>query len=290
MSRNSLPTNGSSVVSRPQPQGRAPRARSQGVYWIGTIPQAHFVPYLPPGICYFKGQLELGEEGFLHWQVLACCSSKQGLSFFQRTFGLQQHWELTRSSAASDYVWKEETCVPGTRFELGKLPFKRNSEQDWDRVRALAIAGQFDSIPSEIYIRHYSSLQKICRDHLQPVAIERNTWVFWGASGTGKSRRAYEEAGMCVDCYFKASDSKWWDGYRGQRNVIIDEFRGGIVLELLLRWTDRYPYSVETKGGAVASQVEKFWITSNIPPNEWYLAVGDESIAALNRRLTVIQF
>lgn len=93
-----------------------------------------------------------------------------------------------------------------------------------------------------------------------------------------------------MDCYFKASDSKWWDGYRGQRNVIIDEFRGGIVLELLLRWTDRYPYSVETKGGAVASQVEKFWITSNIPPNEWYLAVGDESIAALNRRLTVIQF
>ena len=39
-------------------------------------------------------------------------------------------------------------------------------------------------------------------------------WVFWGATGTGKSRRAFE---TWPDAYRKMTNDKWWDGYHGER-------------------------------------------------------------------------
>jgi len=61
----------------------------------------------------------------------------------------------------------------------------------------------------------------------------RTCWVYWGRTGTGKSRRAWDEAG--VDAYPKDPRTKFWCGYFGQANVIIDEFRGGIDVAHLLR-------------------------------------------------------
>ena len=48
-------------------------------------------------------------------------------------------------------------------------------------------------------------------------------WVFWGATGTGKSRRAFE---TWPDAYRKMTNDKWWDGYHGEETVIFDDFKG----------------------------------------------------------------
>jgi len=42
---------------------------NQARYWLLTIPQHDFVPFQHPSVTYIKGQLELSESGFLHWQV-----------------------------------------------------------------------------------------------------------------------------------------------------------------------------------------------------------------------------
>lgn len=118
--------------------------------------------------------------------------------------------------------------------------------------------------------------------------MERTTFVFWGTTGTGKSRRAWDEAGM--EAYGKDPRSKFWDGYGIQKHIVIDEFRGGIDISHLLRWTDRYPCRVEIKGSSVPLVAEKIWITSNIPPTQWYPLLDDQTLAALMRRLTVIEF
>jgi len=55
--------------------------------------------------------------------------------------------------------------------------------------------------------------------------MSRTVFVFWGVTGSGKSHRAWSEAG--VDAYSKCPRSKFWDGYQDQSNVVVDEFRGG---------------------------------------------------------------
>lgn len=259
--------------------------RRQGIYWIGTIPRDDWEPCLPEGISYLRGQPELGESGYKHWQVLVACQRKQSLPGLRRIFSGIGHWELTRSAAADAYVWKEDTR-DGEPFEFGERPSKRNSVTDWDKVRMLACRGSFDEIPSDIFVRHYGSLIRIRADHLQPIAELRTCKVLWGPTGTGKSRTAWADAGP--EAYPKDPRSKFWCGYSGQSRIIIDEFRGGIDIAHLLRWLDRYPCRVELKGSSYPLMATEFWITSNLPPNMWYPEIDTATYMALERRLEII--
>lgn len=261
---------------------------AQGRYWLLTVRGHLFVPHLPQGCAYIKGQLEQGEEtGYLHWQMYWVFKKKIRLGGVKAYFAENVHAELTRSDAAEEYVWKEETAVPNTRFELGKKPFQRNRETDWDEVKRAAIEGRLDSaeIPSDVFVRCYTSLSRIQKDHLKPTAIEREVRVYVGPTGVGKSRRAWEEAGY--EAYPKDPNTKFWDGYAGQENVVCDEFRGKIDISNLLRWTDRYPVAVETKGSGVVFKARRLWITSNLHPSQWYPDLDQETQDALMRRLTV---
>lgn len=262
-------------------------------YWIGTISCEHektdFTQHsFPTPIVYAKGQQEIGNGGFHHWQLIVICSRPVRLSQIRNLISKHGHYEATRSERANDYVWKDDTSVAGTRFEYGSKPLKRNSKTDWDRVRQLAKTNNLDELPSDVYIRYYGNLKRIAVEHLQPIAIERTCYVFWGATGTGKSRRAWEEAGL--DAYVKDPNTKWWCGYRGQKHVVVDEFRGLISISHMLRWTDRYPVLLETKGSTVPCLVEKIWITSNKDPREWYQELDSETLAALLRRLNITHF
>lgn len=121
-----------------------------------------------------------------------------------------------------------------------------------------------------------------------PVGVERTINVYWGVTGSGKSRRAWDEAGL--DAFPKDPRTKFWDGYRGHRHVVIDEFRGGIDVAHLLRWFDRYPVVVEVKGSSVVLAATTIWVTSNLDPRQWYPDVDAETLAALLRRLNIIHF
>lgn len=195
--------------------------RRQGRYWLLTLPrEAWCVPETcPAGVAYLKGQAEVGETtGYEHWQVLAVFVRKSSLRQVKLVFGEACHAELTRSDAADAYVWKEETAVSDTRFELGEKPLRRNVAADWDRVWDMAVAGKLLDIDSSIRVQHYRTLRSISADYSKPIAMVRTCVVLWGATGTGKSRSAWEQAG--VDAYPKDPRTKFWCGYQGQRNGI----------------------------------------------------------------------
>lgn len=262
--------------------------RRQGVYWILTIPHHLFVPYLPPGVTWIRGQLELGEGGFLHWQVVVAFSQKKSLPAVRNVFG-PVHAELSLSAAADDYVWKELTRVHETQFELGQKPFNRGGgEKCWDTIWEHAKHGRLMDIPADIRVNSYRTLRAIGADFARPLAMERTCAVYIGPTGTGKSRRAWEEAG--VDAYVKDPNSKFWCGYFGQEHVVIDEFRGRIDVSHLLRWLDRYPINVEVKGSSVPLSATTFWITTNLDVDSWYPELDAETLAALKRRLQVTHF
>lgn len=268
--------------------------RRQGIFWICTFPHHAFTPFLPANVAWIKGQLELGAGGFLHWQVLVAFTSKRSLAQVVGLFG-PYHCELSRSEAASIYVWKESTRIEGTQFELGSKPIRLNSSTDWEEVWRNAQGGLLSTIPAFVRVKSYRTLRAIASDYDRPRAMERSCKVFFGPTATGKSRRAWEEAG--VDAFIKSSRTKYWCGYQGEENVIIDEFRGDIDITYLLLWLDRYPVRVEIKGSTRCLCARRFWICSNLHPRgsllsnvDWFPLVDHLTYAALERRLEIIDF
>lgn len=261
----------------------------QAKIWLLTIPKENFTPHLPESAVYIRGQAEVGAEtGYQHWQVLVFFHNAKRLRHVKSVFGRECHAEPSKSAAADQYVWKDDTAVPDTRFEFGKKPVRRNSRRDWDLVRSLASSGDYGEIPSDIIVRYYANLKRITADNLKPVAIVREVNVFWGDTGTGKSRTAWEQAGL--NAYPKDPNTKFWDGYNGQDHVVIDEFRGRIDISHMLRWLDRYPVTVEIKGSATVLKASKIWITSNLNPRDWYKDLDSKTVEALLRRLKIVHF
>lgn len=265
-------------------------SRRQGVYWLLTVPEDDYTPNpdLPERVAYLKGQLEQGNTtGYRHWQILVVLRRKGSLSTIKDLFGNGIHAELSRSSAANDYVWKEDTRI-GEQFEYGTLPFKRNDSKDWDQIWDLAKKGDLDGIPADVRIQCYRTLRTIRSDYAVPEAMVRRCIVFCGRTGTGKSRRAWEEASLSA--YPKDPRTKFWDGYRDQEHVVIDEFRGSIDISHMLRWLDRYPCLVEIKGSSTVLVARTIWITSNVHPDYWYPELDSATKDALMRRLEITVF
>jgi hypothetical protein len=228
----------------------------------------------------------VGQSGYRHWQILAVFHKQVRLGGVKDLFGNTAHCEPSRSSAADEYVWKDDTSVEGSRFSLGSKPKRANSAVDWDEIWASAIRGGISSIPANIRVQHYRTLKQIACDFAKPIAMERSCIVYHGPTGTGKSRRAWTEAG--VDAYSKNSRSKYWDGYQGQTHVIMDEFRGGIDIAYLLTWLDRYPNLFDVKHSAAPNCMERMWICSNLHPSKWWPDLDPETYAAFERRCIIL--
>lgn len=122
---------------------------------------------------------------------------------------------------------------------------------------------------------------------MRPEACERSVEVFIGSTGTGKSREAWSRF---PNAYPKDPCTKYWCGYTGEEEVIMDEFRGQIGISHILRWFDRYPVTVEVKGGAVVFRAKKIIVTSNLSVDMWYPDLDVETVNALKRRITVVNF
>lgn len=264
---------------------------SVGKWFMLTVPEDAFSPEnwdsMKETVVYMKGQKEQGgTTGYLHWQIIICTKKNMRVSYVKRLFGTQAHVELTRSAAAEAYVWKEDTRVQGTQFLFGIKPLNPAKKTDWEDVWKKAKDGILEEIPPHVLVRSYNALKAISKDHMKPTAMERTIMVYWGPTGSGKSRRAWEEA--TFEAYPKDPMTKFWDGYQGQDNVVMDEFRGDIAISHLLRWFDRYPVCVEAKHGGTVLKATRIWITSNLNPMYWYPQLDAATRDALMRRLTII--
>ncbi len=126
--------------------------------------------------------------------------------------------------------------------------------------------------------------------------IEVTAWrtmdvhLLWGDPGVGKTKRAYEqEPGLYRLCLGGGSgNAEWWDGYEGERTILIDDFYGQVPLTRILNLLDGYPMQLPIKGGFTHALFTKVFITSNSPWEEWYETVFEKKIRlkeALKRRI-----
>jgi len=232
---------------------------------------------------------EVGLTGTPHLQGFIIFSGSKRLSTLKKLIP-RAHLEIAKGTTEQNITYctkDQEVSEYGTR---PKTPAdKGQMEKDrWTKIIAHAKAGTLEEHDPKVYYNTLSTAHKLQAMYEKPIAIKREVKAYYGKTGSGKTYTSWEEAGP--DAYVKDPRSKFWYGYSGQENVIIDEFRGGIDIAHMLRWLDEYPVLVEVKHSSCVLKARKIWITSNIHPRVWYPEVDEETIQALLRRIKVTQF
>jgi len=225
---------------------------------------------LPGGIAWLRGQKEIGSNtGRPHWQLFVSFKRAVRLAAIRKLFGTRVHAEPSRSEAAEAYVFKDDTAIAGTRFELGSKPFKRNDKTDWEGAKLAAKEGRLDDCPPDVYIKYYRTLKTIAMDNMiRPTDMAACTgiWIH-GPPGTGKSH--YARANYGTSLYLKAQN-KWWDGYQGETNVLMDDLDTKVLGHYLKIWADRYAFMAECKGSSIQIRPKNIIITSNYTPEQLF--------------------
>lgn len=228
---------------------------------------------------------EVGEAGTPHLQGYVQMSSVKTRAQIAKMGPLSGAYLVPAKGTTEENV---TYCSKDGDFEeVGVRPLtpKEKGEkgaQFWDDIRKAATEGRMEDIPSKVMLSHYNNIKAIAKDNMPKQApLDYTTGEWWvGESGTGKSRTArttYPEA------YIKGVN-KWWDGYRGEKVVIIedlDKFNVAMGGDLK-RWCDHYSFPAEVKGGGMNIRPEKIIITSQYEVDEIWEDVA--TVQALQRR------
>lgn len=209
--------------------------------------------------------------GTPHLQGFVVFETKKSLKQVRAIFK-NQHVEMMMGNIDQNVTYCSKSS---TLKVLGTLPMSRKrkgeeSREMWDDVRKKARVGDFDSIPSSIWLRYDKSLIREYNRHKpKPVTIDGELTHEWhyGPTGTGKSRHVRT---LYPDAYIKNADSKWWDKYQDQEVVIIEDFDKYHVAQgyHMKIWADRYPFPAEHKGGTTLIRPQKIIVTSNYHPSD----------------------
>lgn len=248
-----------------------------------------------PGMRYAIWQHEESKSGRGHLQ---------GYMEFKRTYrvrGLKLllrepriHLEKRRGTRdqAREYCRKEESWISGTRrTELGQwIGGGQGTRTDIQLLVDGIKNGETDTqlvehVPS-LYLRYGSGINRLRSLFSKKRCSPVKTKVYWGKTGTGKSRRAWYEFPNA----YSWRGTKWWDGYSGEDCVICDDPVFKLPIQYWLTLLDRYSLNLEIKGGMIKRTFSKMIITSNVPPYEWFPNASASHMAALFRRIEVIEF
>lgn len=193
-----------------------------------------------------------------------------------------------------DGNWQEEgerPCITKKMDRRRKIEFVQEHS-----YKECILSGEFS----------FSELAKIpaLKAELMQHRDNRERIVMWfhGETGSGKTKRAWElalESYDMDDIWIGTGNLRdFKNGYKGQRCVILDDFRNGdIKFNELLALTDRYPCYVNVKGSYVPWKADLIIITSPDPPQDVFLKTNKytgevivrEDIGQLLRRINSTQ-
>ena len=255
-----------------------------------------------------------------HWQIYIECHDPVTIDWVKNTL-LQDnrtHVEVRRMlrTVARDYCMKNKTRWPGDKSAVGPFEWGSFASQgkrtDLDAVKEK----MDDGVPmSVITAEHFSTVArhagglKYCKQIASQTAGksergELHVSLYYGPTGTGKTRAAMDEAMLMVDndmdkIFTLDADSGksgtvWFDGYESGPVLLIDDYDSWIKLAYLLKLLDRYPVRLQTKGAMQWACWTRVFITSNKTVNEWTDVDGkpldDRHRKALLRRIHRIEF
>ena len=243
-------------------------------------------------------QGEIGAQGTKHLQGAISFSNARAFSSIARRIR-GWHIEPMRGTIeqAVAYCTKEETRDAdfGGPKEFGARPRnvgRSGGRSDVDAVAQSIAEGSSVGEVAELYggefIKYHRGIERLIGLRFPQRNFKTEIRWYYGPTGTGKTRAACDEA---IDPYWKNPAHRWWDGYEGQEDVIIDDIRCDFAkFSEWLRLFDRYPVQVEVKGGTRNFISKRIFITAPLPPEEMWQSRTAEDLNQLKRRIEVVKY
>lgn len=239
------------------------------------------------------------KTGRLHWQGAIHFYNPKQLSTIRRLLNLgkgEESGDLRPQRGSNkqvkDYCHKAKTSV-GFQFEFGK-PSQQGLRTDLEDIKARIIKEESDySIMGDhfgSYMRYYKGFQFFRAEHLKSQSFKYRSLdveFLSGPTACGKTSKAYQENETKDIFKINCSDGlKWFDGYTGQKVLILDEFKNQIQLTRMLDLLDGHQCRLEFKGGMTYALWTKVYITTNLRREDIYPNIDTELLAPLWRRVT----
>jgi len=243
-------------------------------------------------IAYICWGREVGAEGTPHLQGFVSFRSKRALKYV-RVFIPRAHLEIARGTPSEAIAYCEKD---GVFTEFGARPAGRGQRSDLDAVKSAIDGGATMEELAETYfgsfLRYHRGFALYFGLRQQPRCFTPDVFVFYGATGTGKTRKAYEQdtAFDAQIAIYSHPGGMWFDGFNGQHRAIFDDYGGSeFAITYLLKLLDRYPMKVPVKGSFVEWNCQQIYITSNRHPDLWYPNALPEHVKAMKRRFTEVR-
>lgn len=243
--------------------------------------------------------LVTGEEicpttGKTHWQTYLYYYNAKSFDEVRNYFGKKNtHVELTKGEPKENVAY----CTKDEKFkEYGELPQQGKRTDLADIADEIAKGKSVDAITLENpmlyhqYGRTLNKLEELAMMKLWRKEMTKCIW-YYGPTGVGKSHKAFENYSNETHYVISCNDKGWWEGYRQQETVILNDFRGKISYEELLTLVDKWPYSVPRRGTFPMPFTSKLLIiTSSLPPDKIYHnREAEDSLEQLYERIEVIK-
>lgn len=213
---------------------------------------------------------EVGAEGTPHLQGYIELPHAKTQRSVKKSLGGRCHVENRKGTAIQASGYCKEDGLFIERGKLSEQGKRTDLENLADIVKTKGVKGIIEERP-DAFIKYGRNIERLAELLMVPRTEKPNvTWI-WGLTGTGKTRSATNLPEGKE--YYMWNQSKWWNGYRQQHRIIIDDFTfDGTQLSFryLLRLLDRYAIQVETKGGMLYINSPEIFITCEFPPSHWF--------------------
>ncbi len=183
-----------------------------------------------------------------------------------------------------DGDYTERGTPPVSKAAQGQLEKDR-----WANILEKARSGEHHLLDAKTQFVHGKLLDwhhtKALHSRSLPDTTAQHLW-YYGESGSGKSRKARTDH---PEAFLKMCN-KWWDGYKDQDVVLIEDFDKvhQPLAHHMKIWADRYPFPAEMKGAGAVIRPKLIIVTANYHPSEIWS--DDASLQPILRRFKCVHF
>lgn len=233
-----------------------------------------------------------------HWQGYIQFYKSCRYAKFQKMIGDKCYMEIAKGSAEANQIYcsKLKSSI-GDHKEFGS-PTSQGKRNDLIQIKNMIDNGKnlFD-VANEYfgdYVRYFKGFERYKNMIDLNECIKRRlveVTLLTGPTGCGKTKYVLDLHGddNVYIVEFDNSSCVWWDGYRGENIILLDDYDNNFRLNRLLRILDSYKLRLPIKGNHTWAKWHKIYITTNLKEHEIHLNAKDEHRNALFRRINEIK-